>query len=153
MPNAYTQLYVQAVFPVKYRASLILPEIKDEFFGVIGQEINKTKCKTLIVNGVEDHVHLLFGLNPVCAIADVLKLVKGNSSKWMNDSRFHKTEFHWQSGYGAFSYSKMEIDGLYNYILNQEAHHKKQSFQDEYIEMLKMHGVDYDERYLFHPLI
>jgi REP element-mobilizing transposase RayT len=150
MPNTYTQLYVQAVFPVKYREALILPDIKNEFFGVIGKEINKTECKTLIVNGTEDHVHLLFGWHPTISIADIMKMVKGNSSKWMNDSGLLKRQFQWQQGYGAFSYSKSDIPRVYQYILNQEEHHKTRSFLEEYIDLLIENGVEYDERYLFH---
>jgi len=153
MPNTYTQLFVQAVFPVKYRKSLILPEMKHDFFGVIGKEINKTGCKTYIVNGTEDHVHLLFGLNPTCSLSDVLKVVKGNSSKWMNDTGILKQQFQWQKGYGGFSYSKREVNRVYQYILNQEEHHRKRDFFEEYVALLDAHQVQYEERFLFHPLI
>jgi REP element-mobilizing transposase RayT len=150
MANTYTQLYVQAVFPVKYRASLISKEIRNDLFGVIGQEIHKTGCKSFIVNGTEDHVHILFGLHPAKSIGDVLKMAKGNSSKWVNDTEKLKHHFQWQPGYGAFSYSKKDVDRVYQYVANQQAHHSKRNFLEEYRELLDEHEVDYQEQFLFH---
>ena len=153
MANTYHQLYVQAVFAVKYRASVIQKSWRSEFFGVIGNKINDTGCKTIIVNGVEDHVHCFFHLSPTISISDVMQKIKSKSSGWLNNQKLLKSTFEWQTGYGAFSYSRSQIDNVYRYILNQEQHHQTQSFKEEYLEMLKTFGVAYDNRYLFHDLI
>ena len=153
MANTYHQLYVQAVFAVKYRKAIIQKSWRSDFLAVIGNQINDTGCKTIIVNGVEDHVHCFFHLAPTIAISDVMQKVKSKSSGWLNRQKLLDSTFEWQTGYGAFSYSKAHVDNLYHYILNQEQHHKKQSFKVEYLEMLKEYGVAYDEQYLFHDLI
>jgi len=153
MANTYHQIYVQSVFAVKYRASVIKPEWRNEFCGVIGNLINETGCKNIIVNGVEDHVHCFFGLLPSLAISDVMQKIKSNSSGWLNKQNFMKHRFAWQSGYGAFTYSRSDLNNVYQYILNQEVHHKKITFRSEYIEMLKSFSIEYDEKYLFHDLI
>jgi len=153
MANTYHQLYVQAVFAVKYRASAIKPEWRNEFFGVIGNLINEVGCKNIIVNGVEDHIHCFFGLLPSLAISDVMQKIKANSSGWLNNQSYVKHRFAWQSGYGAFSYSRSHLNNVYQYILNQETHHQKKAFKDEYLELLKSFAIEYDEKYLFHDLI
>lgn len=153
MANTYHQLYVQAVFAVKYRESVIKPEWRKEFFGVIGNLINEVGCKNIIVNGVEDHVHCFFGLIPSSSISDVMQKVKANSSGWLNKQTFMKHRFEWQTGYGAFSYSRSDMNNVYQYILNQESHHQKTSFRDEYLELLKSFSIEYDEKYIFHDLI
>src|SRR5688572_23127058 len=113
MANTHHQLYVQSVFALKYRASVINPEWRNEFFGVIGNLINETGCKNIIVNGVEDHVHCFFGLLPTLAVSDVLQHIKSNSSRWLNKQNFLKNRFSWQSGFGAFSYSRSQINNVY----------------------------------------
>ena len=153
MANTYHQLYVQAVFAVKYRAAVIDLSWKPQLLGVIGNLINETGCKTLIVNGVEDHMHCFFGLPPKLSVSFVLKNAKAKSSKWINENGLLKAEFKWQRGFGAFSYSKSAVNNVYRYILNQEAHHQKKKFIPEYKEMLKKHGIEYDERYIFEELI
>ena len=153
MANTYHQLYIQTVFAVKFRSALIKPTWQKQFCGVIGNLINETGCKTIIVNGAEDHVHCFFGLLPTLAISDVIKNIKANSSGWQNKQNLIKHRFEWQIGYGAFSYSRSHIDKVYQYILNQEAHHKKESFKVEYLELLKSFDVKYDKLYLFDDLI
>lgn len=153
MANTYHQLYVQSVFAVKYRASVIKPEWRSKFCGVIGNLINETGCKNYIVNGVEDHVHCFFSLQPSLAISDVMQKIKSNSSRWLNKQNFMKQRFEWQTGFGAFSYSRSHVNNVYKYILNQEAHHKKKTFKEEYLELLKRFDVEYNEKYLFHDLI
>ena len=153
MANTYSQLYIQAVFAVKYRNSVIDKKWRTDLMAVIGNLINETGCKTLIVNGVEDHVHCFFGLKPSISISDVMQSVKAKSSKWVNESNLIGNRFEWQRGFGAFSYSKSAVDNVYKYIQNQEEHHKKQSFREEYIEFLNKFEVEYDEKYIFEDLI
>jgi len=153
MSNTYHQIYIQAVYAVKYRAAVIDPRWKQKLLAVIGNLINETGCKTIIVNGVEDHVHCFFGLKPSVSISDVMQHAKGKSSKWLNETGLHQHHFEWQTGYGAFSYSRSHIDRVFKYIQRQEEHHRKQTFLKEYVEILKAHGIEYDERYIFQELI
>ena len=153
MANTYHQMYIQAVFAVKYREAVIDKKWKQELFGVIGNLINETECKTILVNGVEDHVHCFFGLLPKTSVSDVMKNAKAKSSKWMNESGFLSQRFEWQKGFGCFSYSHSHIDRVFKYIQNQEEHHKKEAFKAEYPRMLKDYGIKYDEKYLFDGLI
>ncbi len=120
---------------------------------MIGNLINETACKTIIVNGVEDHVHCLIGLKPVVSVSELMKTVKAKASKYINDHSLTSCRFEWQEGYGVFSYSQSQVDKVYKYIQNQEAHHKKQTFSDEYLEFLKKFKIEYDEQYIFHELI
>ncbi len=153
MGNTYHQLYVQSVFAVKYRASVLKPEWRKNFFAVIGNLINQTGCKNIIVNGMDDHVHCFFGLLPSLAISDVLQKIKSGSSGWLNSQQLLTNRFEWQSGYGAFSYGRSQKDYVFQYILNQEEHHRKKSFKIEYKELLESFNIKYDEKYLFHDLI
>lgn len=150
MGNSYSQIFIQCVFAVKYRAARLHKPWRVELFAVIGNLINETGSKTLIVNGVEDHVHCLFVLKPAQSVAEVMKVAKAKSSKWLNDSGFLRSRFEWQVGYGAFSYNKAEIKRVYRYIENQEEHHYGITFPQEYLEMLVMNGVEFQEQYLFH---
>ena len=121
--------------------------------GVIGNLINETKCKTIIVNGVEDHVHCFPGLKPVVSVSELMKTVKAKSSKYINDHSLTSARFEWQEGYGVFSYGQSQVDRVYKYIQNQEEHHKKQSFRKEYLGFLKKFRVEYDEQYIFQELL
>ena len=134
MANTYHQIYLQTVFAVKYRHAVIDKSWKEQLHGVIGNLINETTCKTIIVNGVEDHVHCFLGLKPVVSVSELMKTVKAKSSKYINDHKLTPERFEWQDGYGVFSYSQSAVDNVYKYIQNQEAHHKKQTFRDEYLE-------------------
>ncbi len=136
MANTYHQIYLQTVFAVKYRNAVIDKAWRSDFLGVIGNLIKKADCKTLIVNGVED-VHCLIGLKPVVSVSELMKTVKAKFSKYINDHSFTKSRFEWQEGHGVFSYGQSQVDSVFKYIQNQEAHHKKQSFRDEYLEILK----------------
>jgi len=153
MANTYHQIYIQAVFAVKYRNAIINKSWQKDLFGVIGNLINETGCKTLIVNGVEDHVHCFLGLKPTVSISELMKSVKAKSSKFINDHFLSSQRFEWQAGYGAFSYSQSQIDTVYKYIQNQEAHHKKQTFREEYLVFLQKFKILYDEKYIFEDLI
>lgn len=149
MANSYHQIYIQTVIAVKYRKALIKKEWKPEFMGVIGNLINETGCKTILINGVEDHVHCFLGLKPTHSVSEVMKSVKAKSSGWLNKSNHLPHRFEWQPGYGAFSYSRSQIDRVFKYIQNQEKHHKKMTFREEYIQLLEKFGIDYDQRYIF----
>jgi len=151
--NTYHQIYLQTVFAVKYRDAVIANDWKLQLFSVIGNLINEANCKTIIVNGVEDHVHCFLGLKPVVSVSELMKTVKAKSSKYINDHSLTPHRFEWQEGYGVFSYGQSQVDKVYNYIQNQEEHHKKQTFKTEYLAMLKKFNIDYDEQYLFHDLV
>lgn len=152
MANTYHQIYVHTVFAVKYRNAIIAKEWKNQLLGVIGNLINETGCKTIIVNGVEDHVHCFVGLKPVVSASELMKKVKAKSSKYINDNNLTKHRFEWQEGYGIFSYGQSQIDAVYKYIQNQEDHHKKQIFLDEYKDLLRLFKIDFEEQYIFKKL-
>jgi len=145
MANTYHQIYIQTIFAVKYREAIIEKEWSAELFGVIGNLINDANCKTIIVNGVEDHVHCFIGLRPVVSVSELMQTVKAKSSKYINDHSLTHKHFEWQDGYGVFSYSQSQVDKVYKYIQNQEEHHKKQTFREEYLDFLKKFKVAYDE--------
>jgi putative transposase len=149
MANTYTQIHIHAVFAVKYRMALINPEWKEQLCKYITGILQNNGHKMLAINGVQDHIHVFFGLNTDQSIAMLMQDIKSNSSGWINKSGFLQTRFQWQSGYGGFSYSHSQIDRVVKYILHQEIHHKRQSFRDEYLKILKQFGVEYDEKYLF----
>jgi REP element-mobilizing transposase RayT len=153
MANTYHQIYLQIVFAVKYKESIIKKDWQPENFGVIGNLINEAGCKTIIVNGVEDHVHCLIGLKPAVSVSELMKTVKAKSSKYINDHSLTPQRFEWQEGYGVFSYSQSQVDSVYKYIQNQQDHHKKQTFKEEYLEFLQRFKVEYDEQYIFQDLI
>jgi len=153
MANTYHQMYIQTVFAVKYREAVIGETWKAPLLAVVGNLINETGCKTLIVNGVEDHLHCFFGLKPSICVSDVMKNAKAKSSKWVNENKLLKHRFEWQVGFGSFSYSRSHIDAVYKYIQNQERHHHEQCFREEYIEMLEKYGVEYDLKFIFEDLI
>ena len=149
MPGTFSQLYIQVIFAVKGRENLISRHWKDELHKYIAGIINGKDQKSIIVNGMPDHIHAFIGLRPSMAIADLVRDIKNNSSNFINDRKLVKGKFSWQQGYGAFSYSHSHINNVYQYILNQEEHHKKKTFREEYIEFLKKFEVEYDEKYLF----
>ncbi|MEM0576300.1 IS200/IS605 family transposase [Flavobacterium polysaccharolyticum] len=153
MANTYHQVYIQVVFAVKYRDAVIADDWKTTVFSVIGNLINETGCKTIIVNGVEDHVHCFLGLKPTVSISELMKTVKAKSSKYINDQKLTISRFEWQEGYGAFSYSQSQIDAVYKYVANQEEHHKKKTFKQEYLEFLDKFHIPFEERYVFEELI
>jgi len=153
MANTYSQMYIQAVFAVKYRDSRLLKSFRSSLFAVIGNLINETECETLIVNGVEDHVHCLFILKPKIAVSEVMKNCKAKSSKWLNDSDLLTHRFEWQKGFGCFSYSKKEVKRVYNYILNQEEHHENIPFIQEYINTLEEHEIPFEQQFIFEEMI
>jgi REP element-mobilizing transposase RayT len=148
MANTYTQLYIQFVFAVQDRISLIGNSWKDELYKYITGIVQNNKHKLIAINGTENHIHIFIGYKPHQLIPDLLQDIKGNSSGWINKKEFVKGKFKWQEGYGAFSYSHSHIDRVVKYIHNQEQHHKKNTFKEEYTELLRKFNVEYDDRYV-----
>ena len=148
MANTFTQIYLHFVFAVQNRMSLIQPGWKDELYKYITGIVKNNKHKLLAINGMPDHIHIAVGYKPHQLIPDLLQDIKGCSSKWINEKKFVKGKFNWQSGYGAFSFSHSHTDAVVKYINNQEQHHKKRSFNEEYVKLLKKYNIPYDERYV-----
>lgn len=152
MANTYTQIHLQIVFSVKNRESRIDDSWKDELYKYMTGIIQNHEHKVLAINGMPDHLHIFIGIRPSQSLSNLVQDIKGDSSKWVNQKRFLKRRFSWQEGYGAFSYSRSHVEKVINYIRNQQIHHRKKSFSDEYIEILKKFEVSYNERYLFKPV-
>jgi REP element-mobilizing transposase RayT len=153
MANTYTQIYIQAVFAVQNRLSLLRKEWRDDLFKYITGIVTNQGYKLIIINGVANHVHMFVGMKPVQSLSDLMQDVKGDSSKWINKNRLVKGKFEWQPGYGAFSYSLSQIDHVCRYIANQEEHHRKRTFTEEYKELLKDFGIDFDDKYIFKDIV
>ncbi len=149
MANTYNQCYIQLVFAVKYRQNLITKNIRDEVEKYITGIIHAKKQKVLSIYCNPDHTHILVSLDTNLSIADLMRFIKSNASKFINEKKLTKSDFNWQEGYGSFSYSKKEISRVARYIETQEEHHSKKSFKKEYLELLKEHEIAYNEKYLF----
>jgi REP element-mobilizing transposase RayT len=149
MAGTYTQIYIQYVFAVKGRQNLLQKPWREEVFKYMVGIINGKNQKSIIVNGVADHVHVFVGLRPSMSVSNLIRDVKNNSSDFINDRQFLPYDFSWQDGYGAFSYAHSQIDAVYKYILNQEKQHRKKTFKEEYLEFLQKFEVEYNEKYLF----
>jgi REP element-mobilizing transposase RayT len=147
--GTFTQMYVHLVFAVKNREALLNKSFRNRVFEYVGGIITGLKHKSIIVNGALDHVHILFGLNPSVNISDTVHDVKRGSSLFINDQKFLNGHFSWQEGYGAFTYGQSQLNDIYKYIKNQELHHQKTSFREEYISILKKFEIGYDARFLF----
>lgn len=149
MANTYSQISIHAVFAVKGRENVITKMWRDDLHKYISGIITGNGAKSLAVGGWKDHVHVFFGMPVTTSIADFMSIVKANSSKWINEQGFVKGKFQWQSGYGAFSYSRSQRNQVINYIMNQEEHHKSKTFKEEYLKMLSDFEIEYDSKYLF----
>ena len=149
MANTYTQLYIQIVFAVKGRENLISENNRIELEQYICGIVNNHKSKPLAVYCNPDHLHILLGLHPEIAISDFTRDVKSSSSKFITGKKWLKKKFHWQDGFGAFSYSRSQIDPVIKYIMNQAEHHKTYSFKNEYLSILRKSEIIFDEKYLF----
>ena len=149
MSNTFSQLYIQIIFTVQGRQNLIPSQKREELHKYITGIIKKRNQKLLAIFAMPDHIHLLVGLKPDIRISDLVRDIKSGTSKYISENNWVKGKFSWQSGYGAFSYSKSQIDKVIQYISNQEQHHKKRTFKEEYLGFLKKFGIDYDEQYLF----
>ncbi|MDP2088502.1 MAG: IS200/IS605 family transposase [Flavobacteriaceae bacterium] len=149
MGNTYTQIHIQFIFAVKFRAGLLNSEWKEELYQYISGIIKSNNHKLLAINGMPDHIHIFVGMRPTQSVSELMQVVKANSSKWINEKKFLKSKFEWQEGYGAFSYSKSHVNKVIDYIKSQETHHNSKSFKEEYLDFLKIFEIDYDERYIF----
>ena len=149
MAGTFTQIYIQYVFAVKGRENLLQSQWRDEIFKYISGIIKGKNQKPIIVNGTADHVHVFVGLKPAVSVSDLIRDIKNNSSKFINDKKLLNGKFSWQEGYGAFSYSHSQIENVYQYIANQEEHHRKKTFKEEYLDFLQKFEVEFDEKYLF----
>jgi len=149
MPGTYSQIYVQYVFAVKGRANILHDDWRDELFKYISGIITGKGQKAIIVNGYRDHVHAFVGLKPSMRISDLIRDIKNNSSNFINSNNWIKGKFSWQEGYGVFTYSHSQIDNIYQYILNQELHHSKKTFKEEYVDFLKKFEIEFEDKYLF----
>lgn len=151
--NTYSQLYVQFVFAVKYRSGLIQLDWEEQLHKFITSIVQNQQNKLLSINSVYDHMHLLVGLKPNQSCSELMEQVKGKSSLFINEKKFTKNKFRWQEGFGAFSYSRSQIDNVIKYILNQKEHHHNMTFREEYMGLLKKFEINYDEKYIFHEPI
>ncbi|MBP6303067.1 MAG: IS200/IS605 family transposase [Bacteroidia bacterium] len=149
MAGTYSQIYIQVVFAVKGRENLMRKEWRTEVHKYISGIIKAKEQKPIIVNGVGDHIHCFIGLKPSMALSDLVRDIKNNSSKFINEQGWVKGKFSWQEGYGAFSYAHSQIEQVYQYILNQEQHHSKRSFKEEYLDFLAKFEIDHKTEYLF----
>jgi len=149
MPQSLASVLIHLVFSTKHRQPFITPAVETELHKYMATVFRGCDSPALLVGGYEDHIHALFSLSRKWAIADVVEEVKTSSSKWIKTKGAEFPQFHWQSGYGAFSVSQSNVEKVKNYIANQKEHYSKQSFQDEFREFLEKHGVEYDERYVW----
>lgn len=149
MPNTYSQIYLQFVFAVQHRQALIPKEHKEEVHKYITGLVQKRGAKMIAVHCMPDHAHIFVGFKPTIFIPDFIKEIKVESNEFINGKKWFKPKFNWQEGYGVFSYSHSHIDSVAKYVLNQETHHKKKTFQQEYLDFLEKFEVSYDEKYLF----
>jgi REP element-mobilizing transposase RayT len=149
MANSYTQLYTQLVFAVKYREALILPDWEGQLYRYITGIIQNRKHKLMAINGMPDHIHIFISMNPDDAISDLVREVKKASTDFIKAQKLCPFKFQWQAGYGAFSYSKSHSPKVIRYVLNQKEHHRKKTFREEYIALLKAFEVAYQDQYLF----
>lgn len=149
MAGTFSQIYIQYVFAVKRRQNLLQKPWRDEVFKYIAGIIKGKNQKPIIVNGVTDHVHVFVGLKPSMNISDLVRDIKNNSSKFINEQGWVKGKFLWQEGYGAFSYAHSQIENVYQYIANQEEHHRKKTFKEEYLDFLQKFEIEHNEKYLF----
>ncbi len=149
MPNTYSQIYIQIVFAVKGRENLISKIHREELHKYITGIVQNRGQKMLSIFCMPDHVHLLVGIKPSITISDLVRDIKAGSSNFINQQYYVNGKFNWQEGFGAFSYSKSQIDTVIKYILSQEEHHKKTTFREEYFDFLEKFEIDYDEKYLF----
>jgi len=149
--NTYTQLHIDCVFAVKFRKAILDPAWDERPRLYVTATVQNNGHKIIAINNVFDHMHFFVGLNPDQSISTMMRLAKGDSAEWINKNKLTAAKFNWQSGYGAFSHSKSQVDGDVKYILNQQEHHQKIDFLTEYREMLRSFGMDFDERYIFKP--
>ncbi|HEV7745928.1 MAG TPA: IS200/IS605 family transposase [Pyrinomonadaceae bacterium] len=149
MANTYASLHYHIIFSTKNREPWIVPEIEQRVWKFMGGTARKHGMTALQIGGIEDHIHALVTASPILPPCQISQLLKGESSKWIHGEFHELKRFAWQDGYGAFSVSRSKIPEVRAYIENQREHHRKKTFQEEYLEFLHANGVDYDERFLW----
>lgn len=149
MGNTFTQLYVHNVFAVDFRQSLIKETWEEDLYKYITDVVQGLKQKMIAINGVPDHIHFLIGIKPTCCISDLMREIKKCSTEFVKENKLAGFRFNWQEGFGSFSVSRTDPDRVIQYILNQKEHHKKVSFKDEYLKLLKDNEVEFNEKYLY----
>ena len=147
--STHAGILIHAVFSTKLRFKLLSEVWRDELYAYMGGTIREHRGDLLSAGGVEDHVHLFMRIHPSYAISDTMKLIKANSSRWINENRKISAKFEWQRGYGAFSVSQSMASKVDRYICDQKRHHATKSFVDEYLELLRVHEIEFDPRYVF----
>lgn len=149
MAHSYTKILVHYIFSTKNREKIMTSELQERLWPYMGGIARENNLKALAVDGIEDHVHLLISLPATLSISKAIQLIKGGSSKWVHDTLPNHNNFKWQEGYGAFSVSISHVEDTIAYINTQKEHHRKKTFQEEYVSFLKKHGINYDERYIW----
>lgn len=149
MPGTFSQIYIQVVFAVKGRDSLIHKSWEEELYKYITGIVRNKEQKMLAINGMPDHLHFFIGMKPSCCLSDLVREIKKSSNDFIRDKKFSKFKFQWQEGYGAFSYSHSNMDNVIKYIVNQKEHHRNKTFKVEYMEFLKKFEIEFKEEYLF----
>lgn len=149
MANTFSQIYIQTVFAVSGRLSLISRDFREELHKYITGIVRKKDQKLISINGMSDHLHILIGLRPAMALAELVRDIKSDSSEWVNKKKLARGKFGWQEGYGAFSYGHSQLDTIIRYIQNQEKHHRRRSFRDEYLTLLRKFDIEFKEKYIF----
>jgi putative transposase len=149
MANTFSQIYIQTVFAVSNRMSLITPTFKEDLYKYIAGIVRNQGQKLISINGMPDHVHILIGLKPSMALADLVRDIKADSSTYINTNRWVRGKFTWQEGYGAFSYGHSQLDTIISYIQNQEKHHSRRSFKNEYMGLLRKFDIAFEDKYVF----
>jgi REP element-mobilizing transposase RayT len=149
MANTFSQIYIQTVFAVSSRRSLITPAFKEDLYKYITGIVRNQGQKLISINGMPDHVHILIGLRPAMALADLVQEIKADSTDFINKNKWVRGRFSWQEGYGAFSYGHSQLDTIIRYIQNQERHHQRRSFRSEYLTLLRKFDIAFEEKYVF----
>lgn len=149
MSRTFAQIYIHSVFAVKGRENLLQKDWREDVFKYMCGIIKGKDLKPIIINGVSDHVHVFMGLKPSLSVSDIIRDVKNNSSNFINEQQLVRGKFSWQDGFGAFSYGHSQINKVYQYILNQEQHHRKKTFKEEYTSLLRKFEIPFKEQYLF----
>jgi putative transposase len=150
--NTFTQIHIQSVFTVQDRSAIIHKEWKESLYRYVTAIIQNAGHKLLAINGMPDHVHVLFGMRPTQSLSDLMQAIKGDSSRWINEQKLIRARFSWQEGYGAFSYSRSQVPAVIRYIRDQEEHHRTKSFIEEYHDLLRKFEIPFEERYTFKPV-
>ena len=149
MPSAFTQNFYHAVFSTKHRANLITPDLEARLFPFIGGIVRELRCTLLAANGMPDHLHVLVRYRADLSHSELLQQIKGRSSKWVNETFPSLGHFSWQEGYGGFTVSKSVVPEVAAYIARQKTHNERQDFKSEFLELLRKHGIDFDENDVF----